>query len=241
MNLHKEEIELINNYIPTLKRYFKDNNSYKYFKSPFIEKFVLKFVLLNSDEQMISKIIDKINDNIISNEDIFFSFNYYYNFDKNIKLKIQTFLYNSEENDTIIIKFKTNIILFLIKYYQYFYIINELLYDDNEEELFYCIYIYSKNDENMMLNYSKKYFKMKIFFYLIDDLFKIFKKNIDILIKNEILSDENIFKLFIKNIFFNWHIFYKKTLEDESFVNIEKKYEIKKNLLYKMVCSHNLC
>ena len=150
-------------------------------------------------------------------------------------------MYNSEDNDTIIIKFKTNIILFLIKYYQYFYIINELLYDDNEEELFYCIYIYSKNDENIILNYSKKYFKMKIFFYLIDDLFKIFKKNIDILIKNEILSDENIFKLFIKNIFFNWHIFYKKTLEDESFVNIEKKYEIKKNLLYKMVCSHNLC
>ena len=241
MNLHKEEIELINNYIPTLQRYFKDNNNYKYFKSPFVEKFVLKFVLLNSDDQIISKIIDKINDNIISNEDIVFSFNYYYNFDKNIKLKIQTFLYNSEDNDTIIIKFKTNIILFLIKYYQYFYIINELLYDDNEEELFYCIYIYSKNDENIILNYSKKYFKMKIFFYLIDDLFKIFKKNIDILIKNEILSDENIFKLFIKNIFFNWHIFYKKTLEDESFVNIEKKYEIKKNLLYKMVCSHNLC
>jgi len=210
MNLHKEEIELINNYIPTLQRYFKDNNNYKYFKSPFVEKFILKFVLLNSDDQIISKIIDKINDNIISNEDIFFSF-------------------------------KTNIILFLIKYYQYFYIINELLYDDNEEELFYCIYIYSKNDENIILNYSKKYFKMKIFFYLIDDLFKIFKKNIDILIKNEILSDENIFKLFIKNIFFNWHIFYKKTLEDESFVNIEKKYEIKKNLLYKMVCSHNLC
>ena len=64
MNLHKEEIELINNYIPTLQRYFKDNNNYKYFKSPFVEKFVLKFVLLNSDDQIISKIIDKINDKL---------------------------------------------------------------------------------------------------------------------------------------------------------------------------------
>ena len=243
MDLHKEEIQLINNYIPTLKRFFKkkNNNSYKYLKIPFIENFIFKFVLLNSDEAIIGKIVDKINGNIISIEDIFFSYNYYYTFDKNSKSNIQRFLYDSDDNDTIIIKFKINIILFLIKYYQYFYIINELLFDDNDEELFYSIYIYSKNDQNIIKEYSKKYFKMKIFFYLIDDLFKIYKKNVEILIKNDVISEINIFKLFIKNIFFNWHIFYKKSLENESFTNIEKKYEIKKNLLYKMVCSHNLC
>ena len=241
MNLSNSEKELINNYIPTLKRYFKKNSNFKYFKIPFIENFIFKFVLMNNDEALIEKIIDKINENVISTEDISFSLNYYYNFSKNEKMKIQYFLYNNEENEMILFKLKTNIILFLIKYYQYYYIINELLFEDDEEELFYAIYIFSKNNENDIKNYSKKYFKMKLFFHLIDDLLKIYKKNLDILVKNEIISKSDSFKFFVKNIFFDWHIFYKESLENDSFVDIDKKYQIKPNLFYKIVCSHNLC
>ena len=241
MNLSNSEKELINNYIPTLKRYFKINSNFKYFKNPFIENFIFKFVLMNNDETLIEKIIDKINENIISTEDISFSLNYYYNFSKNEKMKIQYFLYNNEENDMILFKLKTNIILFLIKYYQYYYIINELLFEDDEQELFYAIYIFSKNNENDIKNYSKKYFKMKLFFNLIDDLMKIYKKNLDILVKNEIISKSDSFKFFVKNIFFDWHIFYKESLENDSFIEIDKQYQIKPNLFYKIVCSHNLC
>ena len=241
MNLSSSEKELINNYIPTLKRYFKKNSNFKYFKNPFIENFIFKFVLMNNDEALIEKIIDKINENVISTEDISFSLNYYYNFSKNEKMKIQYFLYNNEENEMILFKLKTNIILLLIKYYQYYYIINELLFEDDEEELFYAIYIFSKNNENDIKNYSKKYFKMKLFFHLIDDLLKIYKKNLDILVKNEIISKSDSFKFFVKNIFFDWHIFYKESLENDSFIDIDKKYEIKPNLFYKIVCSHNLC
>lgn len=241
MNLSSSEKELINNYIPTLKRYFKKNSNFKYFKNPFIENFIFKFVLMNNDEVLIEKIIDKINDNVISTEDISFSLNYYYNFSKNEKMKIQYFLYNNEENEMILFKLKTNIILLLIKYYQYYYIINELLFEDDEEELFYAIYIFSKNNENDIKNYSKKYFKMKLFFHLIDDLLKIYKKNLDILVKNEIISKSDSFKFFVKNIFFDWHIFYKESLENDSFIDIDKKYQIKPNLFYKIVCSHNLC
>ena len=241
MSLQTDEKNLINEYIPTLKRYFKNNNNYKYFKNPFIEKFIFKFVLINNDEQLIEKIIDKINENIISTEDISFAFNYYYNFSKNEKFKIQKFLYNSDENELILFKLKTNIILFIIKYFQYYYIINELLFEDDDEELFYSIYIYSKNNDNEIKNYSKKYFRMKIFFYLIDDISKIYKKNLDILIKNEIISESDSFKNFTKNIFYDWHIFYKESLENDSFISIDKKYEIKQHLFYKMVCSHNLC
>jgi len=241
MSLHIDEKNLINEYIPTLKRYFKNNINYKYFKNPFIEKFIFKFVFINNDEQLIEKIIDKINENIISTEDISFAFNYYYNFSKNEKFKIQKFLYNSDENELILFKLKTNIILFLIKYFQYYYIINELLFENDEEELFYSIYVYSKNNDNEIKNYSKKYFRMKIFFYLIDDISKIYKKNLDILIKNEIISESDSFKNFIKNIFYDWHIFYKESLENDSFISIDKKYEIKQHLFYKMVCSHNLC
>ena len=241
MNLSNSEKELINNYIPTLKRYFKKNSNFKYFKNPFIENFIFKFVLMNNDETLIEKIIDKINENIISTEDISFSLNYYYNFSKNEKMKIQYFLYNNEENEMILFKLKTNIILFLIKYYQYYYIINELLFEDDEQELFYAIYIFSKNNENDIKNYSKKYFKMKLFFHLIDDLMKIYKKNLDILVKNEIISKSDSFKFFVKNIFFDWHIFYKESLENDSFIEIDKQYQIKPNLFYKIVCSHNLC
>ena len=241
MNLSSSEKELINNYIPTLKRYFKKNSNFKYFKNPFIENFIFKFVLMNNDETLIEKIIDKINENIISTEDISFSLNYYYNFSKNEKMKIQYFLYNNEENEMILFKLKTNIILLLIKYYQYYYIINELLFEDDEEELFYAIYIFSKNNENDIKNYSKKYFKMKLFFHFIDDLMKIYKKNLDILVKNEIISKSDSFKFFVKNIFFDWHIFYKESLENDSFIDIDKKYQIKPNLFYKIVCSHNLC
>ena len=241
MNLSNNEKELINNYIPTLKRYFKNNNNFKYFKNPFIENFIFKFVLINNDEALIEKIIDKINDNIISTEDVSFSLNYYYNFSKNEKMKIQTFLYNNDENEMILFKLKTNILLFLIKYFQYYYIINELLFEDDEQELFYAIYIFSKNNENDIKNYSKKYFKMKIFFSLIDDLSKIYKKNLDILAKNDIISNSDSFKFFVKNIFFDWHIFYKEALENDSFIDIDKKYEIKPNLFYKFVCSHNIC
>lgn len=241
MSLSSNEKELLYNYIPTLKRYFKKNSNYKYFKNPFIENFIFKFVLINNDETLIEKIIDKINENIISTEDISFSLNYYYNFSKNEKFKIQNFLYKSDENEMVLFKLKTNIILFIIKYYQYYYFINELLFDDEEKELFYSIYIFSKNSEKDIKNYSKKYFKMKLFFYLIEDLSKIYKKNLDILIKNEIISKCDSFKFFVKNIFYDWHIFYKESLENDSFIEIENKYEIKPNLFYKIVCSHNLC
>ena len=241
MNLLTEEKNLLTNYIPTLKRYFLNNNEFKYFKNPFIEKFIFKLVLIHNDEDLISKIIDKINDDIITNEDIFFSFNYYCDFSKKEKFQIQKFLNDFEENEMILVKFKTNIILFLIKYYQYFYVINELLYDNNEEELFYAIYLFSKNNENDIKNYSKKYFKMKIFFYLMDDLLKIYKKNIEILTKNDIIHDLNSFKIFVKNIFFNWHLHYKSSLENDSFENIQNKFKIKENIFYKIVCSHNLC
>ena len=193
MELNNSEKELLNNYIPTLKRHFKKNINYNFFKSPFFEKFVLKLSLINNDTELISIIIDKINNNIISNEDIYFSINYYYNFPKNNKSSIQKFIFNS--NDAIHIKFKTNVILLNVKYFQYYYFLNELLFNENNlnnninNELFYAIYLFLKNNDAEYSNesigtinikqYCKKYFNMKIFFYLIDDLFRIYKKNID--------------------------------------------------------------
>lgn len=243
MELNSDEINLLNNYIPTLKRYLKKKISYKYFKDPFIENYILKLITIYKDEKLISKIIDKINESIISNEDILFSIKYYYNLNKNEYLKVQNFLYEqNEDNDTLIIKFSTNIILFNIKYYQYYFIINELLFDENElNQLFYAIYLFIKIDKDNLLKYCKKYFKMRIFFYLMYDLFNIYKKNIDLLLKNDIISNYDAFKNFIQNLFFKWHLNYKESIENNNFEEIEKKFIIKKNIFQKIICTHNLC
>lgn len=247
MHINDHEKELINNYIPTLKRNFNKKINYKYFKSPFIEKYIYKMICLSDDTKLISKIVDEINNDIISNEDILFLINYYYNFNKNSKIKIQNFLYKNNENDIIILKLKINLVLFLVKYYQFYFIINELLFDVNDKkddsELFYSIYLYLKNNNNKenISKYSKKYFNMKIFFHLIEDLFTIYKKNMDILIKNELIDTTDYISVFIKNIFSNWNFNYKKYIEEKSFENIQKQYELKENILLKFICQNNLC
>lgn len=243
MDLNLKEKELINNYLPTLKRFYKQNIKSKYFKIPFKENYILKLSVLNDDTKIISKIIKKINSNVVLNEDIFFSLNYYYNFNKNDKLNIQNFLYKSDENDLITIKFKTNIILLSVKYFQYYHIINEFLFENDNnndnKELFYSIYLFLKNKD--IIDYSKKYFRMKIFLYFINDLFKIYKKNIDILLKNDIIKNNNIKKYFINSLLNNWNISYKIYIENNSFNLIEELFIIKKNKLINIVCTNNLC
>lgn len=253
MDLNNEEKELINNYIPTLRRFDKVKINYKYFKNPFKEFYILKLVTLYDDSILIGKIINKINNHVISDEDIYFSLNYYYNFNLNHKSNVQKFIFQSNENNMTLLKFKTNLILFTVKYYQYYFVINELLFDNNENnennhELFFSIYLYLKcnknNDENIndiIKKYSKKYFNMKLFFYIVDDLYKIYKKNLDILYKNEIIDNNNPILYFINNIFINWNVSYKKYINDNTFNNIQKKYEIKKNIIYNFVCKNNLC
>ena len=256
MDLNDEEKKIIFNYIPTLKRHFKKNIVYPFFKPPFFEKFVFKLSIINSDSELIGLIVDKINNNIISSEDIYFSVNYYSNFSKQTKSNIQNFIFNN--NDIINIKFKTNIIFFYLKYYQYYYFINELLFNssnsDINHELFYSIYLFLKNNESYEINYksnqnfsinikqySKKYFNMKIFFYLIDDLFKIYKRSLDLLIKNEIIEELNINLLFTNIIFGKWSIYYKKKIEENNFDDIEKIYKLKNKSIMNFICSENIC
>jgi hypothetical protein len=89
--------------------------------------------------------------------------------------------------------------------------------------------------------YCRKYFNMKIFFYLIDDLFRIYKKNLDLLIKNEIIQKLNIHELFTNNIFGKWSIDYKKKLEENTFDEIEKNYKLKHRSFMHFICSKNIC
>ena len=82
---------------------------------------------------------------------------------------------------------------------------------------------------------------MKIFLYFINDLFKIYKKNVDILLKNDIIKNNNIKKYFINSLLNNWNISYKIHIENNSFNLIEELFIIKKNKLINIVCSNNLC
>jgi hypothetical protein len=82
---------------------------------------------------------------------------------------------------------------------------------------------------------------MKIFFYLIDDLFRIYKKNLDLLIKNEIIEKLNIHELFMNNIFGKWSLDYKKKIVENTFDEIEKNYKLKNKSFMHFICSKNIC
>ena len=246
MELNKNENKLITDYIQTLERIdhlniLKSN----YLKNPYLENFILKLSKINKDKKLIEEIINKINYKIISNEDICFSINYYLKLETNEKKKIQNFIYNeSEENLMILLKLKTNVILFLVKYIQTYYIISELLYDvSDNEELFYYLYVFIKNN-NSKKNNNLKSVKFKITYVLFDDLFDIYMKIYNVLQKNDLLNknlENEQFDNFTKNIFHPWFNIYKKKIEDNTLDNILQKYEKKKSIFENIICFNTIC
>lgn len=261
MELNINEQKLLSDYIKTLERInhlnvLKNN----FLKIPYLENFILKLSKINDDEILIEKILNKLNNKIISNEDICFSVLYYYNLESNEKKKIQYFIYNeSEENLMILLKLKTNIILFIIKYLQFYYIINELLFDqkninddnddnnDNLNELFYCLYLFinSKKYQKQLIKFSKKNIKMKIINILFNELFNIYLKIYDIFEKNELIkinNDIEKFNYFINKILQPWFNHYKKYIENDELNNIIQKFENKKkNIFDHIMCFNTIC
>ena len=245
MKISNHEIELIQNYLTTIERHYYQNNiQLKYLKKPYKETFIQKMCLFYDTEKLIEMIIYYINNKDISNEDTYFCLNYYFSLNKIQKNNIQKFLNqeNHEEN-VLIIKIKTHILLFSIKYYQFFYITQELLNENNDEnnELFFYFYLLIQNNSDIN-KYCKKYFKFKIINHYFEELLELYSKIIDLLLKNELINNENnIHDLFKKQFFIYWYKHYKKLLQEDKINDILKKYEIKKNILNRLMCSHMNC
>ena len=137
------------------------------------------------------------------------------------------------------------VILYAVKYFRFYLTISELLFDSNNEdnELYNFILIFIKNKNNEIKKYIKKNFKFLIFHYYINDLYSIFEKLYNLLLELELVENiekKEILNLFLKNLFSNWYIIYKKDIIDNNVNDIIKDYIIPKTILSRILCLPNL-
>ena len=204
----------------------------KFLKKPYLENYIIKLAEITDNNLLIDKVCKMLKSNIISNEEILLFIN------KNIDISKENeyFILNNDSEDN---KIFIDIILYEIKYFRFYYTITELLFDSKSEdnELYYFILIYIKNDENDIKTYTKKNIKFSIFNYYLNDLFNTFEIiSLFFMDNNNIEITKN---LFIKNIFLNWYNIYRKDLINDSVNKKIKDYIISKSLLSKILCFSN--
>ena len=243
MKINNNEKDIIAEYIKTIKRFnnlkIPKNN---FLKLPYIENYLIKISYIENDYELIKKILINLNDDIISNEDLLFIINYYLDINKDEKNNIFKFLNNTEQN--IIMKNNIEIIIFNIRYFRFYLILSELLFDLKEEdnELYFYLYLLNENDQKKIKFYSKKYFNFKIIYELYSILQENYNKIYSFLINNNLINrDINTNLLLFKNIFKGWFNIYLKDSDNELIENKINKFIIKKqNIFNRFICNNNL-
>ena len=239
----------------------------KFIKKPYLENYIIDLSVNLNDEVLKKYIIKNIEKNIISKEDIisFINNNFEFNNEdkKNIQLSILKNLLNKNDYQKILI----NVIIYIVKYFRFYQIVTELLFDFNndenlcyndsqkishkqafqissENELYNFIYVYIKNNKNYNRKYIKKNLKYKIFYFYIDELFILYNDIFDIFKKLNIINDKydksEIRNLFLKNLFINWYNIYKKDILENKVNDKIKDYEIPSSFFSKILCLQSL-
>lgn len=247
MNFEEFDEKIINEYCKTLLRKDILNiNNNKYLKKPYLENYIIYFSSILDEKLLTNNIIKYIN-NKISSEDILFLINNNINLNTDEKKKIDLFIFN-QSNDEIYNQIVIGIINYQIKYFRFYQIVSELLFDNNDvnkdlnNELYNFILIYIKNNKNDIKKHIKINFKFKIFYYylckLCDEYYNVYKLFIN---NNFIKNDDkkDIDKFFLKNIFTNWYNLYKKDIIDNT-VSQKTKNFVNKSMLSKILCMPNV-
>ena len=240
MNVNNSEKNIINEYIKTIKRY----NNLKipkniFLKNPYIENYLIKISYIENDYELIKKILLLLNDDIITNEDILFIINYYFDISKQEKNNIFKFFNNTDEN---IMKNCIEIVMFNIRYFRFYLIITELLFDSNyeDDELYFYLYLLNENDKKKINFYCKKYLNLKLIYELYTILLENYDKINNFLINKELIHNQNNNDLF-KNIFKSWFNIYLNDTGTELLDRKLNKYVIKKQtILNRFLCNNNI-
>lgn len=244
MDIKTLEKKLVNNYLKTLNRYNISNIPVNtYIRKPYIEQYIIDIAEENKESE-INKKIESLIDDIDSNDYYMYIYNNIDNLSSNEKKKIQKF-FLSKENDNNKIEFIKTILLFIINYFQYYMIFTELLYDD-KNVLYEDIYNYVKNNSTQINSKIKNSFNFQIFYYYSNKLYEKYNDLIKLFIKNNLLEEHEydelkIRNIFLKNLFSNWYVIYKKNV-DKGINIINEEIEVKKGkrFLSKLLCINNI-
>ena len=180
------------------------------------------------------EIIRLINVDKITNEEIYLYLINTIDFNLEDKKNIQRLLDNNEISNNTLVK----IVEYQIKYFQYYQTITELLFDSNEEnDLYNFILIYIKNNQNDINYFLKKNIKFAIFYEYTNRLLELYKEMVYLI--NDQSDNKTILNLFLKNIFINWYIIYKKDILEERVNEKTCKYS-RNGFLSKILCKNTI-
>ena len=244
MDINTFEKKLVINYLKTLNRYNISNIPVNtYIKKPYIEQYIID-ISENFKENDINQKIETLIDDIDSNDYYMYIYNNIDNLTSNEKKKIQKF-FLSKENDSNKIEFIKAILLFITNYFQYYMTFTELLYDD-KNVLYIDIYNYVKNNTKQINSKIKNSFNFQIFYYYSNKLYEKYNDLIKLFIKNNLLEEDEynelkIKNIFLKNLFSNWYVIYKKNVDNGiNIINEEIEVKKGKRFLSKLLCINNI-
>jgi hypothetical protein len=243
MNFDNIEKNTIHKYWKTLSRKNISNiETNNFLKKPYLEKYIIDLSIIINNEQLDKRISEKIDSNDITNEDILlFITNIFEIENKKIieKSILKNPFYDEDTNNLLI-----NIISYQVRYFRFYQLIHELLFDKNsdENELYNFILVYIKNNKKELTLYSKKNIKFKIFFTYLNELFIKYDDIYNYFIENEYINESksNILNMFLKNIFTNWYNIYKQDILENNVNEKIKDHIIKGGILSRLICFSNV-
>jgi hypothetical protein len=243
MNIEHIQSTVIYKYWKTLKRKNVANIiTNKFLKKPYLENYIIELSTNLEDNNLSDNIFKLLESNKITNEELLLFINNTIDLD-NDKKKAEIYFLNENNNDDNFTKLAHEIILYQVKYFRFYHTITELLFDSDIEnnELYNFILIYIKNNKKDIKDYVKKNINFYIFNYYLVDLFSIFNNIINLLEKMQLFNNNNeVFSLFLKNLFTNWYNIYKQDILDNKVNDKIKDYVIKKNIISRILCLPNI-
>ncbi len=230
---------LIEDYLYTLDRYKIHNIPENLnIKKPYIEEYIMNLSKFYRIEILKIKIMEKIEDEEISKEDIQTILSFLYPFTKEDKTLIQKYIYEKISYEKIEeSSFIYSLFILQIKYFQFYMLMIDLFYNrQHHQQLSEDIYLWIENNDSKMKKYfrschrEKKTYEISsfvVFYNLLNELFIYYENTLELL-QNELnvifqFPKKNRF-LFIQLIFSPWYEnVYKKEKMNEKNEYKEKK------------------